>query len=127
MPARPSESPPAVLDALCDDLNTPLAIAEMHRLADAAFAGDEDASTHLRAAGDLMGLLQKHPDAWFERHGDDTLEIAALVAAREDARRGRNFAEADRLKQALLALGVTLEDRKDGGTTWYRRRRPTTP
>ena len=124
VPGAAGKLPAAVLDALCDDLNTPLAIAEMHRLADAAFAGDELAGAGLRAAGALMGVLQQEPDDWFERHDEATLEIAALVAAREDARRSRDFKEADRLKQALLALGVTLEDRRDGGTTWYRRRPP---
>ena len=54
-----------VLEALCDDLNTPLAISAMHALADAAMAGDRDAAAGLRAAGAVLGLLQQAPDAWF--------------------------------------------------------------
>ena len=121
-PAEPGALPEPVLEALCDDLNTPLAIAEMHRLADAAFTGDAQAAAGLRAAGVLLGVLQHSPDDWFERHDAASGEIEALVAAREAARKGRDWPEADRLKQTLVALGVTLEDRKDGGTTWYRRK-----
>ncbi len=142
MPGVAGEVPAKVLEALCDDLNTPLAISEMHRLADAAFAGDAMAAASLRAAGDLIGVLQTDPGIWLGHMTgraaivgavsgvltdasapvDDTIDIVALVTAREVARKARDFKEADRLKQSLLALGVTLEDRKDGGTTWYRRR-----
>jgi len=122
VPGETGEVPEAVLDALCDDLNTPQAIAELHKLADAAFAGDAAAGAGLRAAGALMGVLQHTPDAWFERQDDGAAAIEALVQARNGARKARDFAQADALKQQLLALGVTLEDRKDGGTTWYRRK-----
>ena len=70
----------------------------------------------------MLGVLQKTPDEWFERRDEASAEIEALVAARLAARQARNWPEADRLKQQLLALGVTLEDRKDGGTIWYRRK-----
>ncbi len=122
VPGETGEVPEAVLDALCDDLNTPQAIAELHKLADAAFAGDAAAGAGLRAAGALMGVLQHTPDAWFERQDEGAAAIEALVQARNAARKARDFAQADALKQQLLALGVTLEDRKDGGTTWYRRK-----
>ncbi len=122
VPGETGEVPEAVLDALCDDLNTPQAIAELHKLADAAFAGDAAAGAGLRAAGALIGVLQHTPDAWFERQDEGAAAIEALVQARNAARKARDFAQADALKQQLLALGVTLEDRKDGGTTWYRRK-----
>ncbi len=122
VPGGVGDLPAPVLDSLCDDLNTPQAIAEMHRLADAAFAGDAAAGAGLRAAGGIMGVLQQTPDAWFERLGDDARAIEALVAARLDARAAKDWPEADRLKQALLAMGVTLEDRKGGGSIWYRRK-----
>ena len=57
--------PAPVLDALCDDLNTPLAIAQMRPLADAALAGDAAAASGLLAAGAVLGLLQQQPDDWF--------------------------------------------------------------
>jgi cysteinyl-tRNA synthetase len=110
------------MEALCDDLNTPLAISAMHALADAAMAGDAGAAAGLQAAGDLLGLLQAGATAWFERDGDDLAQITALIGARQAARERRDFAEADRLKAELAALGVTLEDRKGAETVWYRRR-----
>ncbi len=64
--AEPAEAPPeSVMDALCNDLNTPLAIAALHGLADAALAGDREAARGLRAGGEVLGLLQASPAAWF--------------------------------------------------------------
>ncbi len=58
--------PPPVLEALCDDLNTPLAISAMHGLADAAMTGDREAASGLKAAGAVLGLLQQAIlTAWF--------------------------------------------------------------
>ena len=64
-----AEVPAAVTEALCDDLNTPLALSAMHALADRALAGDFDAARGLRAAGEALGLLAADPAAWF-RGGD---------------------------------------------------------
>ena len=110
--------PVAVMDALCDDLNTPLAFAAMHALADAAMAGDAGATSGLLAAGDLLGLLGHAPAVWF-RGGDDAAEIEALVQARFAARTARDFAEADRLRALLDARGIQLEDGATG-TIWRR-------
>ncbi len=116
----PANAPPtqAVLAALCDDLNTPAALAAMHALADAALAGDAAAASGLRAGGALLGLLQADPAAWF-RGGDDGAAIEALIAERLAARRGRDFARADAIRAELAAQGVVLED-GPGGTTWRR-------
>jgi cysteinyl-tRNA synthetase len=106
---------PGVLDALCDDLNTPKAIAEMHALKNVAgrkalagtlsfFGFDEDRFSNWRA--------HKAPKAALEPE-----EISRRIAARLDARKARNFAEADRIRDELLALGIALKDGKDG-TTW---------
>jgi cysteinyl-tRNA synthetase len=112
--------PKSVMNALCDDLNTPLALSAMHGLADAAIAGDFEAARGLRAAGDLMGLLQSEPGAWFHgAAGADTAEIEAAIAARLAARNGRDFARADAIRVDLAARGVILED-GPGGTTWRR-------
>ena len=112
--------PEAVRDALCDDLNTPLALSAMHALADAALGGDFDAARGLRAAGAVMGLLTSTPEAWF-RGGttDDAAEIEAAIAERLAARKSRDFARADAIRADLTARGIILEDGA-GGTTWRR-------
>jgi cysteinyl-tRNA synthetase len=113
----------SVMEALCDDLNTPLALSAMHALADAAMAGDSTASAGLRAAGNLLGLLQD--PHWFHGEGEDSEDIQRLVDARIAARRTRNWAEADRLRAELDGMGVALEDRPDGSTDWLRAKRGT--
>ena len=112
-----AEPPAGVLAALCDDLNTPPAIAALHALADAALAGDFDAACQLRAGGKLLGLLQADPAAWF--HGDaDAEAIERKIAERKAARDARNFARADAIRAELAAQQIVLEDHANGSTTW---------
>ncbi len=117
--APPDAAPsPAFLDALCDDLNTPLAISVLHRLADAAIGGDLASSSALRASGAMLGLLQGDPRAWFQS-GADAGRIEALIAERLSARQTRDFARADAIRAELASEGVALEDTASG-TTWRR-------
>jgi cysteinyl-tRNA synthetase len=119
-----------VLDALMDDLNTPAAMAALFELSSgierALAASDKAAAAlgraQLLAGGALMGVLQQDPDAWFEAGADprDRAAIDALVAARIAARGARDFAEADRLRAELTALGVEVMDSKDGATWRFR-------
>ena len=119
---------PEVEAALCDDLNTPKALAALHRLAgDLNRAGDEATRAQTRAAlrgsGALLGLLQADPEAWFrgagQQDGMSDADIEALIAARAAARAQRDFAEADRIRDAMAAEGITLEDTAEG-TLWRR-------
>jgi cysteinyl-tRNA synthetase len=110
--------PEPVMAALCDDLNTPAAIAALHGLADAAMAGDAAAAAGLRAGGRLLGVLRQDPEAWF--HGDGhAAAIEAAIAERLAARAARDFARADAIRRELAERGVLLED-GPGGTTWRR-------
>jgi len=109
---------PAVIGALYDDLNTPLAIAGLHALAGRALAGDRAAAGALRSSGALLGVLQQDPAAWF-RGGDDAPAIEAAIAERLAARAARDFSRADAIRAEWLARGVAFED-GPGGTRWQR-------
>jgi cysteinyl-tRNA synthetase len=75
----------------------------------------------LLAAGRLLGVLQQDPAAWLKTAAPsatvDAAEIDRLVAARVAARQAKDFKEADRLRDRIVALGVIIEDRADG-THW---------
>jgi cysteinyl-tRNA synthetase len=117
--AAASESFAPVLEPLCDDLNTPGAIAALHVLADAALAGDEKAACGLLAAGQILGLFNHTPEDWFHSGGDGAA-IDALIAERRAARAAKDFARADEIRRQLEADGIVLEDNA-GGTIWRRK------
>ncbi|HAI29857.1 MAG TPA: cysteine--tRNA ligase, partial [Thalassospira sp.] len=118
--------PRAVLDALCDDLNTPLAISEFHNLvtkfnkAEKKFERSE-AKGEILAAAKLLGILEGDPEAWFTGSADEdeAAEIEGLIAQRADAKKNKDFATADKIRDDLLARGILLEDFKEG-TSWKR-------
>jgi len=115
--------------ALADDLNTPLAISHLHEavsVLNKAKSRKETARAKgaLLAGGALLGLLQQDPEVWFRwqpaagSRFDDS-EVDRLVAARIEARKNKDFGEADRLREELSEAGIILEDGPQG-TTWRR-------
>lgn len=116
---------PNVLSALSDDLNTPRALAELSSLCKSANTSSEDSERAslkglLLKSGGLLGLLQQDPESWLKGgSNEDDTEIDALVDARTTARANKDFAESDRIRDDLLARGITLEDGPDG-TKWRR-------
>lgn len=114
--ARPAP-PPALVEALSDDLNTPAALASI--------AGVEQDRDALLGALAFLGLPSLGPErsrSAVESRGTDDPEadrIEALLAERTAARKARNWAESDRIRDTLAAEGILLED-GPGGTTWRR-------
>jgi cysteinyl-tRNA synthetase len=129
---RGSADPGTIVDALADDMNTPLAIA---RLVEMSKLGDVEAT---KKAGAMLGVLQEEPLKWFQEgpprgvmdvqarsggessHGSlEARDIELLIDHRLDAKRRKDFAEADRIRAELAEEGVVLEDGAEG-TTWRR-------
>ncbi len=121
LPAGPLPVPARLEAALCDDLNTPQALAELAVLADAARqSGSTAAKAGLLGGAALLGLLQQDPQAWFRRGGDtrvDAAQVEALLEARRAARAAKDFARADAIRAELTAMGVLIEDGAQG-TRW---------
>lgn len=122
----------AFVSALDDDLNFPRAIAELHGMADrvrsAVAAGDSETagsySSALRESGEILGILQDDPSAWFrwlgsrpDANGLDADRIDKLVARRRDFRSAGSYAAADEIRQTIASLGIELLD-SASGTKW---------
>lgn len=109
--------------AMDDDINTPEAVAVLFELANEINRSrSQELAQLLRALGGILGLLQRDPIVFLQTGGGDDLsaeEIEARIMARKAARKEKNFAEADRIRDELLAMGVVLED-GSGGTGWRR-------
>jgi cysteinyl-tRNA synthetase len=121
-----------VVDPLLDDLNAPLAISRLH----AAFHPDSDkehdpkhaeARAAVKASANLLGLLEHTASEWFAMRTTskaiDSVRVEAMLAARLNARKLKNFKESDRIRDELAAMGVSLKDGKDpvtgeATTTW---------
>jgi cysteinyl-tRNA synthetase len=110
------------VDALLDDLNTPKAFAALHELRAEAAKGAKAAAASLKASAQLVGLLQLSQAQWIAFRPQsapvDETKVVSLIEARDTARKTKNFKEADRIRDELKAMGIELEDTKDGKTKW---------
>jgi cysteinyl-tRNA synthetase len=120
---------PVVVRTLCDDLNTPSLLTRLHAMANEvrSASGPQRAelTLALKASGALLGLLTQTSDAYAANHprrkvidrSIDHAKVDALIAARTAARKTKDFAESDRIRDELADMGVVLKDTRDG-TTW---------
>ncbi len=117
----------AFYSALNDDLNTPLAIAEIHALAKQLHKSQEDEKASLKsrllAAGKLLGILQQAPRDWLQDGVSDEAisaeTIEGLIEERKAAKLAKDYGRADQIREDLLEQGVVLEDSQEG-TRWRR-------
>ena len=118
--------PPSILEALCDDLNTPKAIAEIFNLVKQLnkVKHNDDKETlaaQIYVSGNIMGLLTSSPDQWFLRNINNNIseeEIEELITQREKARNERDFDKADSIRKKIEKEGIILED-TSSGVRWH--------
>ena len=110
-----------VMNALNDDMNTPQAIAELHKLFKNCKSNDRDSLNQFLISAQFLGLMNDEPSQWLSWGKDnisvDQNKIESLIAQRNTARANKDFAEADRIRDELENLGIVLED-KGTETTW---------
>jgi cysteinyl-tRNA synthetase len=126
---RDANIPDEFLTALSDDLNTPLAITVLHKLAEECRKSGDPWSQwahDLLACCDILGIDLKdvsYRKIYERQHGQiDEARVVSLIEARNAARKVKNFKESDRIRDELNAMGIELEDMKDGMTAWKVRR-----
>jgi cysteinyl-tRNA synthetase len=117
------EFPQAFTDAMNDDFNTPEALAALFDVSKAlnkALDAEENTETlasQFDAMTSLLGIVQHDVSEWFQGGDVDAIAIEALIAERLAAKKSRDFARADAIRNELAAQGITLED-SPAGTTW---------
>lgn len=121
-PDDTAEFAPSIMDALCDDLNTPKAIAALLALAKEAVETQSPAlKAQIIAAGNTLGLLQQNPEEWLGYAVSDDLvdatKIEGLLQQRTEARANNDYARSDEIRDELTAMGIAIEDTAEG-TIW---------
>jgi cysteinyl-tRNA synthetase len=122
---------PRVLEALSDDLNTPLAFSHLHDLVSALNKATDESERRqltaiLRTSGQFLGFFQDTAEAWFkgyrlqDKAGLTDEQIENLINQRIEARKAKDFALSDQLRNTLASQGILLEDTPHG-TLWRRR------
>ncbi|HZF22848.1 MAG TPA: DALR domain-containing protein, partial [Burkholderiales bacterium] len=110
--------------AMNDDFNTPEAVAVLFDLANEVNRSrSSNTAALLKSLGAVLGLLQRDPDEFLRGDlpaGWTVARVEEMIAARAQAKKARNYAESDRIRDQLLAAGIVLED-GPAGTTWRRK------
>lgn len=124
VPTIKCEPSAKVIEALADDLNTPLALSYLHEMVNELNKAESDdersrVKSELMASAYMLGLLYNDVESWFkgDNSDDEAAEIEALIAKRAEAKKNKNWAEADAIRNELKERGIVLEDGPNG-TTW---------
>lgn len=122
IPAEKTEPSEKLIAALCDDLNTPLALSYLHETLgnlNKAETKEERVKykSELMANAYMLGLLYNNAESWFKGAASDDAEIEALIAKRTEAKKNKDWATADAIRNELKERGIVLED-SAAGTTW---------
>ena len=114
-------APDSVIDALCSNLNTPLALSQLGQIADQIYKSQDQNEidqlcAQLKAGATLLGLLQR--TNWFKQSLEiSEEEIEQLISERNEAKKNKDYAKADEIRNYLLSKHIKIEDTKTG-TTW---------
>lgn len=122
IPIAKTEPSEKLIAALCDDLNTPLALSYLHEtLGNLNKAETKEErikyKSELMANAYMLGLLYNDAESWFKGAASDDAEIEALIAKRTEAKKNKDWATADAIRNELKERGIVLED-SAAGTTW---------
>lgn len=118
--------PDSVLDCLCDDLNTPGALAKLNDIVNKlskASSGTEkkELKEQVIAVSNILGILKESPDKWLgigqSSDNNNVDNINKLIKDRNDARKSKDFKKADEIRNKLTGIGIEIEDTPDG-TIW---------
>ena len=119
-----------IIDNLCDDLNSPKALARLHYLADEANKGSKECAQKLKNSSNILGILCNSTDEWFkfgEINSNEAIENSAmtekeideLIIKRKIAKDNKEYKKADQIREQLLEKNIQLEDKPDR-TVWRR-------
>ena len=122
IPIAKTEPSEKLIAALSDDLNTPLALSYLHEtLGNLNKAETKEErikyKSELMANAYMLGLLYNNAESWFKGAASDDAEIEALIAKRTEAKKNKDWATADAIRNELKERGIVLED-SAAGTTW---------
>ncbi|MBR1735046.1 MAG: cysteine--tRNA ligase [Alphaproteobacteria bacterium] len=113
-----------VLDALCNNINTPLAITYLHELADKIYKAEDNTEIRrlcgaLKKEANYLGLLNKNAYDWFNKQNSSVSseKIEHMIAERAKAKAEKDFQKADQIRKKLHEMGIKIEDTKSG-TVW---------